>query len=143
MSKPVAPHPLTICSKFLLGFVHHRVQDRAIAAAFSNIRHALQVTEGSGSVLVVAVGENSEWGKTMALVRTESADTPLQDSLGSLAAAIGKLGLAVGSLCFVVLTIRCAAAWCWKRGLGDRKEGGLACLATSIQQLPPAHVFLL
>lgn len=69
---------------------------------------ALQVTEGSGAVLVVAVGENSEWGKTMALVRTESADTPLQDSLGSLAAAIGKLGLAVGFLCFVVLNIRYA-----------------------------------
>ena len=64
------------------------------------------MTEGSGAVLVVAVGVNSEWGKTMALVRTESADTPLQDSLGSLAAAIGKLGLAVGFLCFVVLTIR-------------------------------------
>ncbi|KAL3146758.1 hypothetical protein ABBQ38_014742 [Trebouxia sp. C0009 RCD-2024] len=65
-----------------------------------------EVTEGSGAVLVVAVGDNSEWGKTMALVRTESADTPLQDSLGSLAAAIGKLGLAVGFLCFIVLTIR-------------------------------------
>ena len=69
-----------------------------------------QVTEGSGAILVLAVGENSEWGKTMALVKTESADTPLQDSLGSLAAAIGKLGLAVGVLCFIVLTIRCAAA---------------------------------
>ena len=62
---------------------------------------------------MVAVGEDSEWGKTMALVRTESADTPLQASLGSLAAAIGKLGLAVGFLCFVVLTVRYAAVeWC-------------------------------
>lgn len=66
----------------------------------------MQVTEGSGSVLVTAVGENSEWGKTMALVRSESADTPLQGSLASLAAAIGKLGLAVGVLCFIVLTVR-------------------------------------
>jgi Ca2+-transporting ATPase len=57
-------------------------------------------------VLVTAVGENSEWGKTMALVRSESADTPLQGSLASLAAAIGKLGLAVGVLCFIVLTVR-------------------------------------
>ncbi|DBB18563.1 hypothetical protein WJX82_010215 [Trebouxia sp. C0006] len=65
-----------------------------------------EVTEGSGSVLVTAVGENSEWGKTMALVRSESADTPLQGSLASLAAAIGKLGLAVGVLCFIVLTVR-------------------------------------
>ncbi len=42
----------------------------------------------------------------MALVRSESADTPLQGSLASLAAAIGKLGLAVGVLCFIVLTVR-------------------------------------
>lgn len=65
-----------------------------------------QVTEGSGSMVVTAVGEHSEWGKTMALVRTEAADTPLQGSLAWLAAAIGKLGLTVGILCFVVLMIR-------------------------------------
>lgn len=96
------------------------MQEGAIAAVLHQVSLVLQVTEGSGAVLVVAVGENSEWGKTMALVRTESADTPLQDSLGSLAAAIGKLGLAVGSLCFVVLTIRYAAAGCWQ----DRTASG-------------------
>ena len=68
-----------------------------------------QVTEGSGTMLVTAVGEHSEWGKTMALVRTEAADTPLQGSLAWLAAAIGKLGLTVGVLCFVVLMIRSVA----------------------------------
>ena len=66
----------------------------------------LQVTEGSGKVLVTAVGVNSEWGKTMALVSGTSHDTPLQEALGTLAAAIGKVGLAVGVLCFVVLMIR-------------------------------------
>ena len=70
------------------------------------MRAILQVTEGSGSMMVTAVGEHSEWGKTMALVRTEAADTPLQGSLAWLAAAIGKLGLTVGVLCFVVLMIR-------------------------------------
>ena len=40
---------------------------------------ALQVSEGSGKLLVVAVGENSEWGKTMALVGEAGDDeTPLQ-----------------------------------------------------------------
>ena len=68
--------------------------------------HALQIVEGSGKALVVAVGVDSEWGKTMVLVATEAADTPLQESLGQLAAAIGKVGLAVGGLCFVVLMIR-------------------------------------
>jgi Ca2+-transporting ATPase len=66
----------------------------------------MQVTEGSGKVMVTAVGVESEWGKTMALVAGESHDTPLQESLGVLAAAIGKVGLAVGVLCFVVLMIR-------------------------------------
>ena len=68
--------------------------------------HALQIVEGSGKVLVVAVGVDSEWGKTMVLVATEAADTPLQESLGQLAAAIGKVGLAIGGLCFVVLMVR-------------------------------------
>ena len=57
-------------------------------------------------MLITAVGRESEWGKTMALVQGESPETPLQISLGSLAAAIGKVGLAVGGLCFIVLMIR-------------------------------------
>lgn len=67
-----------------------------------------QVTEGDGRVLVTAVGEHSEWGQTMALVVGESADTPLQEKLTVLAAAIGKVGFAVALLCFVVLMVRCA-----------------------------------
>ena len=55
---------------------------------------------------MTAVGVNSEWGKTMALVAGEAHDTPLQEALGTLAAAIGKVGLAVGILCFIVLMIR-------------------------------------
>ena len=66
----------------------------------------MQVTEGSGKVLVTAVGVHSEWGKTMALVAGESHDTPLQEALGYLAGAIGKVGLAVGVLCFIVLMVR-------------------------------------
>lgn len=66
----------------------------------------LQITEGSAKMLVTAVGADSEWGKTMALVAGEAAETPLQLSLGTLAAAIGKVGLAVGGICFVVLMIR-------------------------------------
>ena len=66
----------------------------------------LQVNEGSGSMVVIAVGVNSEHGKTMSLVMTESEDTPLQETLGVLATGIGKIGLAVGCTCFVVLLIR-------------------------------------
>jgi magnesium-transporting ATPase (P-type) len=69
-----------------------------------------QVTEGSGRLLVLAVGERSEWGRTMAMVASEPAPTPLQAALGTLAAAIGKVGLVVGALCFVVLLVRRAPA---------------------------------
>ena len=65
------------------------------------------MTEGSGRLLVLAVGGRSEWGKTMAMVATESQETPLQEALGLLAAAIGKVGLLVGGVCFIVLLIRC------------------------------------
>lgn len=69
--------------------------------------NVVQVTEGSGKMLVVAVGTESEWGRTMALVATEASPTPLQDALGVLATAIGKIGLTVGVICFVVLFVRC------------------------------------
>ena len=59
-------------------------------------------------MLVIAVGEDSEWGRTMAMVVGESADTPLQEKLTDLAAAISKVGLAVAVLAFVVLMIRWA-----------------------------------
>ncbi|PSC72089.1 P-type ATPase [Micractinium conductrix] len=72
------------------------------------VRSGTQVTEGSGRMLVLAVGENSEWGRTMALVVGEASDTPLQEKLGWLAAAIGKLGLFVAVVCFIVLLVR----WC-------------------------------
>lgn len=69
-------------------------------------RSGTQVTEGSGKALVLAVGTDSEWGRTMAMVCGEAGNTPLQEALTTLAAAIGKVGLAVGVLCFVVLLIR-------------------------------------
>ena len=72
------------------------------------------MTEGSGRLLVLAVGECSEWGRTMALVASEPAPTPMQASLGVLARFIAKLGLAIGTLCFMVLLVRWAAlqhAW--------------------------------
>lgn len=70
------------------------------------IRSGTQVSEGSGTALVLAVGPHSEWGKTMALVVKESGNTPLQEKLGVLATAIGKVGLFVAVICFFVLLIR-------------------------------------
>lgn len=70
------------------------------------IRSGSQISEGSGRAIVIAVGPYSEWGKTMALVARESGITPLQEKLGVLAVAIGKIGLVVAIICFLVLLIR-------------------------------------
>ncbi|KAG2453047.1 hypothetical protein HYH02_002382 [Chlamydomonas schloesseri] len=70
-----------------------------------------QVTEGSGRVLVIAVGPHSTWGKTMALVSEAGDDeTPLQQKLEVLAGAIGKVGFAVAICCFIAQLIK----WCVK-----------------------------
>lgn len=71
------------------------------------LRACLQVTDGSGHMLVVAVGVNSEWGKTLELVGEAGDDeTPLQEKLGVLATAIGKIGFAVAICCFIAQLIK-------------------------------------
>lgn len=73
------------------------------------VRSGTQVSEGSGKVLVLAVGERSEWGKTMSLITSaEEEQTPLQAKLDSLATAIGWFGMAVAASCFIALLIK----WC-------------------------------
>ena len=54
------------------------------------------------------MGVNTEYGKTMSLVMTEAASTPLQEHLEVLAASIGKVGFVVAVICFIVLLIRCS-----------------------------------
>lgn len=52
-------------------------------------------------------GQQSEWGKTMALVgNAGSEDTPLQEKLAVLAGAIGKIGFAVAVASFIALLIK-------------------------------------
>eukprot|EP01116_Phalansterium_solitarium_P002733 TRINITY_DN1294_c0_g1_i1.p1 TRINITY_DN1294_c0_g1~~TRINITY_DN1294_c0_g1_i1.p1 ORF type:complete len:714 (+),score=318.74 TRINITY_DN1294_c0_g1_i1:185-2326(+) len=64
-----------------------------------------QVDGGSGSMLVTAIGFNSAWGQTLANLVTEPEPTPLQKKLDVMATSIGKLGLSVAILVFVVLVI--------------------------------------
>lgn len=61
------------------------------------------VTEGVGRMLVVAVGVHSQKGKIKALLQKEQEDTPLQEKLEIVAAAIGQLGLVVAILTLTVL----------------------------------------
>lgn len=70
-------------------------------------RSGTQVTDGDGKMLVIAVGPVSEWGMIMEKVTGgDNEETPLQEKLGFVAAAIGKIGFAVASCAFVILLIR-------------------------------------
>ncbi|GIL57498.1 hypothetical protein Vafri_12720 [Volvox africanus] len=71
------------------------------------VRSGTTVNEGSGHVLVLAVGPNSEWGKTMALVSEAGDDqTPLQEQLTDVAAKVSKMGVLVAVVCFLALLIK-------------------------------------
>ncbi|RDI85057.1 hypothetical protein Vi05172_g5040 [Venturia inaequalis] len=65
-----------------------------------------KVAEGTGTFLVTAVGVNSEYGRIMMSLRTESEATPLQAKLNILAEYIAKLGGAAALMLFIVLFIK-------------------------------------
>ncbi|KAJ2553550.1 plasma membrane calcium [Coemansia sp. RSA 1933] len=67
-----------------------------------------RVTEGVGSCVVVAVGENSFYGSTLMSLRSKNDPTPLQVKLNGMAELIAKLGGAAGLLMFIVLIIKYA-----------------------------------
>ncbi|MBE3041801.1 HAD-IC family P-type ATPase, partial [Candidatus Bathyarchaeota archaeon] len=68
-----------------------------------------QVSEGTGTFLVTAVGVHSSYGRTTMSLRTEQEDTPLQMKLGRLANAIAKFGGGAALILFIVLFIKFAA----------------------------------
>ncbi|GFY96193.1 autoinhibited Ca2+-ATPase 11 [Actinidia rufa] len=66
-----------------------------------------KVQDGSGKMLVTAVGMRTEWGKLMeTLSETGEDETPLQAKLNGVATLIGKIGLGFAVLTFLVLTGR-------------------------------------
>eukprot|EP00197_Chlamydomonas_leiostraca_P002921 CAMPEP_0202857402 /NCGR_PEP_ID=MMETSP1391-20130828/353_1 /ASSEMBLY_ACC=CAM_ASM_000867 /TAXON_ID=1034604 /ORGANISM="Chlamydomonas leiostraca, Strain SAG 11-49" /LENGTH=1154 /DNA_ID=CAMNT_0049536193 /DNA_START=185 /DNA_END=3649 /DNA_ORIENTATION=- len=70
-------------------------------------RSGTTVNEGAGRILLVAVGPESEWGRTMALVSEAGDDmTPLQEQLKDLATKISKFGVTVAVVCFLALFIK-------------------------------------
>jgi len=65
-----------------------------------------QVVSGVGRMLVTAVGENTEWGMTLAkLAEAENDETPLQKKLDKAATVIGYIGLATAIATFTALTV--------------------------------------
>mmetsp|Transcript_4290 Transcript_4290/g.13724 ORF Transcript_4290/g.13724 Transcript_4290/m.13724 type:complete len:1009 (+) Transcript_4290:1477-4503(+) len=76
------------------------------------------ITNGTGRMVVVAVGAKSQWGKTLALLESPDTQTDLQQKLEAMATFIGKAGLAVALLTITVLMIR----WGVKEGTGKRDD---------------------
>lgn len=65
------------------------------------------VQNGSGTMLVTAVGMRTEWGKLMSTLSEGGAnETPLQVRLNGVATVIGKIGLVFAILIFCVLLVR-------------------------------------
>jgi Ca2+-transporting ATPase len=66
-----------------------------------------KVLEGVGRAVVIAVGENSFFGKTMMSMRGEEAEgTPLQMKLDTLAEQIAKLGFAAAIIMLLALVVK-------------------------------------
>ena len=66
-----------------------------------------KVMEGYGTMVVTAVGLNTEWGRIMAVTSEDNdEETPLQQRLDNVVTGIGKVGTAVAVAVFVVLFAR-------------------------------------
>ncbi|XP_078443343.1 calcium-transporting ATPase 5, plasma membrane-type-like [Wolffia australiana] len=66
-----------------------------------------KVADGYGTILVTAVGINTEWGLLMASITEDTGEeTPLQVRLNGVATFIGTVGLSVASTVLIVLIIR-------------------------------------
>ncbi|BBN09745.1 hypothetical protein MPTK1_4g22320 [Marchantia polymorpha subsp. ruderalis] len=79
-----------------------------------------KVLDGFGTMVVTAVGMNTEWGKVMATLSEDTDEsTPLQERLDSLATTIGKIGLSIAVIVFVVLLIRFLATTDLKHFTGE------------------------
>lgn len=72
-----------------------------------------EVTEGSGRMLVTAIGVNSSGGQIQQLLNSQgSEDTALQEKLADMAVQIGKFGIIAAIMTFAALMIR----WGIQRG---------------------------
>ncbi|XP_011623884.1 calcium-transporting ATPase 10, plasma membrane-type [Amborella trichopoda] len=66
-----------------------------------------KVVDGYGSILVTAVGLNTEWGLLMASISEDSGEeTPLQVRLNGVATLIGAIGISVAVLVLGILLVR-------------------------------------
>jgi len=63
------------------------------------------VTAGSGRMVAVAVGRDSQWGVIKSALETGQDQTPLQEKLDDMAALIGYVGMAAAVATFVAMMV--------------------------------------
>jgi Ca2+-transporting ATPase len=81
-----------------------------------------KVLDGQGTMLITGVGLNTEWGQLMATVSEDNEEqTPLQERLDGAATFIGKVGLTVAVLVFLILIIRYFAITYVNASASDKK----------------------
>eukprot|EP00850_Spirogloea_muscicola_P001670 SM000006S19435 [mRNA] locus=s6:775314:785100:+ [translate_table: standard] len=96
-------HSLTIDESSMTGESDHKHKDHNKPF----LRSGCKVVDGYGSMLITGVGMSTEWGRLMATISDDNAEeTPLQVRLNGVATQIGKYGLIVAVLVFVILFIR-------------------------------------
>eukprot|EP00227_Mantoniella_beaufortii_P012466 CAMPEP_0197604122 /NCGR_PEP_ID=MMETSP1326-20131121/40572_1 /TAXON_ID=1155430 /ORGANISM="Genus nov. species nov., Strain RCC2288" /LENGTH=1101 /DNA_ID=CAMNT_0043171735 /DNA_START=206 /DNA_END=3511 /DNA_ORIENTATION=+ len=64
------------------------------------------ISEGSGRMIVVAVGSASQWGVILKTLIVEPSSTPLQDRLDVLVVTVGNFGVGAAVLTFMASLIR-------------------------------------
>jgi magnesium-transporting ATPase (P-type) len=60
-------------------------------------------TAGSGQIVAIAVGKDSQWGIIKSHLEKEQEHTPLQEKLDDMAAKIGYVGMAAAAATFVAM----------------------------------------
>ena len=63
------------------------------------------ISQGIGTMLVLAVGPDTEWGKTKSMLAVENFDTPLQEKLKILSHQIGIAGIYAAVATFIGMMI--------------------------------------
>lgn len=85
-----------------------------------------RLTSGFCTMVVVAVGENSEWGRIKKGLEMKPEPTPLQDKLETLANQIGYVGMAFAGATFIAMI----ADWYFS---GGSANGGASLFDVSLK----------
>ncbi|MEG2780545.1 MAG: calcium-translocating P-type ATPase, PMCA-type [Bacteroidales bacterium] len=86
---------------------HIKVDKFSGAYSPNNLYRGTTIAEGDGVMEIVAVGDNTEIGKTARQAgELTGAETPLNKQLNKLSKLIGKAGFAIAGLTFLALVVR-------------------------------------